>query len=61
MALSDHAATIRLERAQDMIRAGALPMNRISRILGFATASAFSAAFRRATGLTPRQFRQGFH
>lgn len=60
-ALSDHAATIRLERAQDMIRAGALPMNRIAQTLGFATASAFSAAFRRATGLTPRQFRQGFH
>ena len=60
-ALSDHAAAIRLERAQDMIRAGTLPMNRIAQALGFATASAFSAAFRRATGLTPRAFRQGFH
>lgn len=60
-ALSDHAAAIRLERAQDMIRAGALPMNLIAQALGFATASAFSAAFRRATGLTPRQFRQSFH
>lgn len=60
-ALSNHAMAIRLERAQDMIRAGALPMNRIAQALGFATASAFSATFRRATGLTPRQFRQGFH
>ena len=60
-ALSDHAAAIRIERAQDMIRGGALPMNRIAETLGFATASAFSAAFRRATGLTPRAFRRGFH
>ncbi|MBH1997511.1 MAG: helix-turn-helix transcriptional regulator [Sphingomonadaceae bacterium] len=59
--LSGHATAIRLERAQDMIRAGALPMNLIARVLGFATASAFSATFRRATGLTPRQFRNGFH
>gem|GEM_PF-348687 len=61
LSLSDHAAAIRMERAQDMIRGGALPMNRIAQTLGFATASAFSAAFRRATGLTPRAFRQGFH
>jgi AraC family transcriptional regulator len=61
MALSDHASAIRLERAQDMIRGGTLPMNRIAETLGFATASTFSAAFRRATGLTPRAFRRGFH
>lgn len=60
-ALSSHAAAIRLERAQDMIRSGALPMNRIAETLGFATASAFSAAFRRSTGLTPREFRQNFN
>lgn len=60
-ALSDHAALIRLERAQDMIRTGAMPMNLIAQALGFATASAFSAAFRRSTGLTPRQYRQAFH
>lgn len=59
--LSSHAAAIRLERAQDMIRAGTLPMNRIAETLGFATASAFSAAFRRSTGQTPREFRQGFN
>ncbi|WP_176594052.1 helix-turn-helix transcriptional regulator [Sphingobium sp. EM0848] len=56
--LADHAAAIRLERAQDMIRLDKLPMARIAETLGFATASAFSATFRRATGYTPRQFRQ---
>ena len=61
VALSDHAAAIRMERAQDMIRGGVLSMSRIAEALGFATASAFSAAFRRAPGLTPRAFRQGFH
>ena len=58
MPLSDYAAAIRRDRAQEMIREGQLPMARIAEILGFATASAFSAAFRRATGHTPRQFRQ---
>ncbi|WP_162854698.1 helix-turn-helix transcriptional regulator [Sphingobium estronivorans] len=56
--LADHAAAIRLERAQDMIRLDKLPMGQIAETLGFATASAFSAAFRRATGYTPSQFRQ---
>lgn len=56
--LADHAAAIRLERAQDMIRIGKQPMNQIAETLGFATASAFSAAFRRVVGYTPRQFRQ---
>ena len=54
--LADHAAAVRLERAQDMIRAGTMAMNEIAGALGYATASAFSVAFRRMTGRTPRQF-----
>ena len=54
--LADHAAAVRLERAQDMIRAGTMAMNEISGALGYATASAFSVAFRRMTGRTPRHF-----
>lgn len=56
--LSRYAAGIRLERAQDMIRAGELPLAQIALELGFATASAFSAAFRRSTGVAPREFRK---
>lgn len=56
--LADHAAVVRLERAQDMIRGGDLAMNEIAAKLGYATASAFSAAFRRMTGRTPKQFVQ---
>ncbi|WP_170304605.1 helix-turn-helix domain-containing protein [Croceicoccus estronivorus] len=54
--LADHAAAVRLERAQDMMRAGTMAMNEIARTLGFATPSAFTVAFRRMTGRTPRQF-----
>ncbi len=60
-ALADHAAAIRMERAQDMLRTGDMAISMIAHRLGFATASAFSAAFRRATGLTPRQFRQSLN
>jgi len=56
--LADHAGTIRLERAREMVGRGQQPIGAIAHGLGFASASAFSAAFRRATGLTPRQFRQ---
>lgn len=55
-ALADHAAAVRLERAQDMLRGGAMPINEIATRLGYATSSAFGAAFRRMTGRTPRQF-----
>ena len=54
--LADHAAAVRLERAQDMLRGGSMAMNEIAARLGYATPSAFSAAFRRMTGRTPRHF-----
>jgi len=60
-ALADHAAAIRMERAQALLRAGDMPISTIAHRLGFATASAFSAAFRRSTGLSPRQFRQSLN
>ena len=34
------------------------PVGTISYALGYATPSSFAFAFRRATGLTPRQFQQ---
>lgn len=54
--LADHAAAVRLERAQDMLRAGEMAMNEIASTLGYATPSAFTAAFRRMTGRTPSQY-----
>jgi AraC family transcriptional regulator len=54
--LADYATSIRLERAQHLMRSGDLTMGQIAFRLGFATPSAFGAAFRRATGMTPRRF-----
>lgn len=56
-ALSDYAAAVRMERAQQLVAAAELPISTIAETLGFASASAFAAAFRRVTGVTPRQFR----
>lgn len=56
-ALSDYAAAVRMERAQQMVAIAELPISAIAETLGFASASAFTAAFRRANGVTPRQFR----
>lgn len=50
----------RLNRAVVLLREGQLPIARISESLGYQTAANFSTAFRRATGIAPRQFRRMF-
>lgn len=62
-ALTGESATTHIERAQiDRAKAylmdTGLPLKEVSARLGFAQPGSFSTAFRRATGLTPRQFRQ---
>lgn len=54
--LAEYAATLRVERAKALMRNGNTSMQQIAEQLGFATASAFSAAFRRATGHPPFRF-----
>lgn len=56
MTLTEYAAMLRVERAKEMMRGNALAVADIAHRLGFATPSAFTAAFRRATGHTPRRF-----
>ena len=56
-ALSTHAAAIRHERAQDAILQSDQSIAQIAHRLGFASASAFGAAFRRTTGMTPHRYR----
>lgn len=46
------------ERARQLLRETTLPMKDIAARLGFARPDSFSAAFQRAAGLTPRQYRQ---
>jgi AraC-like DNA-binding protein len=44
--------------AQGLLRASTLPVNSIAWSLGYADASAFSRAFRRWSGMTPREWRE---
>lgn len=54
--LADHAANLRVARAKELMTASDLTMSDIAERLGFASPSAFGAAFRRATGLSPLQY-----
>ena len=47
----------RIDRAITLLAARELSIARISRAVGFGTASHFSTVFRRVTGLTPRAYR----
>jgi AraC-like DNA-binding protein len=49
----------RLRRAETLLLGGALPVADIARRCGFASASAFIAAFRREYGVTAGRFRRG--
>ncbi len=55
--VGDTIAHDRIETAKRMLH-GDHSIKALARILGFATTSSFAVAFRRATALTPRQFRQ---
>ncbi|WP_324678501.1 AraC family transcriptional regulator [Hymenobacter sp. GOD-10R] len=48
----------KMKRAQQLLRAGELPIALISDSLGFASPTHFSAAFKRALGCTPRTFQR---
>lgn len=49
----------RIERAKLLLAQADLPVTEIGLILGYSETSSFSAAFRRATGLTPSAYRRG--
>lgn len=49
---------LRLERAMGSLAAGRLPLAQISFDAGFSSQASFTRAFRRATGMTPGEFRQ---
>ena len=47
-----------IRRAQSLLRSTTLPMNAVGYQWGFGTRMSFFRAFRRATGLTPMQYRE---
>ncbi|ARS26860.1 helix-turn-helix domain-containing protein [Sphingomonas sp. KC8] len=58
MTLSDYAAAMRLDRAKALLATDRLAIKVIAWECGFGTAAAFSAAFRRAVGVTPHEYRR---
>lgn len=49
----------RMGRAEELLLDGDLPIERIAAAVGYRSPAAFSAAFRRHTGLTPQERRRG--
>jgi len=60
---SPHAylATLRIERAQQLLATTDLSITEISTRVGYASSSHFGKAFRQANGLTPRAFREALY
>lgn len=55
----DEIQRVRLERAKHLLQSSELSMSNIARMIGFEEAAAFSKFFRKATGMSPREFRDG--
>jgi AraC-like DNA-binding protein len=51
---------LRLDKAQQLLRTGAMPIARITKECGFCNHDVFTRAFQNAFGLTPRQYRMRF-
>ncbi|WP_231746441.1 helix-turn-helix domain-containing protein [Sphingobium baderi] len=58
ISLGDFVARSRIAMAKEMLRSEDTRIKEISWRCGFSSTSAFSAAFRTATGQTPKEFRQ---
>jgi AraC family transcriptional regulator len=56
--LTDYIASRRIARAQDLLVHDEAMIKVIAGKCGFQSAAAFSAAFRKATGMTPREYRE---
>ena len=56
--LTGYVTDRKIERARQLLRPGGPPIKVIAWECGFQSAAAFSAAFRKVEGLTPRQFRE---
>jgi AraC family transcriptional regulator len=56
--LGDYIKSARLLKAKSLLRDTGFSQKEIAHRLGFATVSSFSVAFSKATGMTPKQFRQ---
>lgn len=53
----EYVTSVRIERAKQLLAESRLSIGDIAASVGYRTASAFTACFRKATGVTPRHFR----
>jgi len=58
LTLHQYVEKVRLDRAKLLLGEGEMPLKQIAAELGFASASGFTIAFRRATGEAPSSFRR---
>jgi AraC family transcriptional regulator len=61
MTLSDYIASVRVDRARTALLRDDQPIKAVAFDCGFQSAAAFSASFRKATGMTPSAYRQERH
>jgi AraC family transcriptional regulator len=54
--LSEHIQSVRLEAAKTLLAGSDLTIKQVASELGFPSLSSFSLAFKRAVGVSPRQF-----
>lgn len=55
---SRYVSRLRLEHGKSLLAAGKLPLSEISLACCFSSQASFTRAFRRATGMTPAQYRR---
>ena len=56
--LSDYIASVRLEKARELLRESRMSIGEIAQCTGFATHNYFCRWFRKQTGTSPEQYRQ---
>ena len=56
--ISDYIETYRIEQSKLLLARGDVPMKQVAEQAGFSHGNSFARAFRRATGLSPREYRQ---
>lgn len=56
--LSDYLTNLRVEKAKELLQNSDMRMSRISELVGYDDEKYFSRVFKKATGLTPREFRK---
>jgi transcriptional regulator GlxA family with amidase domain len=56
----DYVLSLRIEEAKQMLETSDVPIDDIAEEVGYADAAAFRKVFRRATGISPLQYRQKF-